>query len=442
MYEVNRRTFLIGAAGTITLLGLAACTPGQTQTNSPLTGPTDPSDEQSIKVWDYDPTGIDAWVAADEEFGAYFADKYPAISVDISRAPFGGFAEALLTSIAGGAKYDVIYGWSNWLPQFRQNRVVQPLDPFLASEADLSADSFYDYGKDMSDGDLYGLAWYASAQFLFFNKTAFEAAGLDDPATLDAAGKWDFDALRSAAEALTSGSGTETVFGMDLSGTRGTGDFSAFSRAWGSDIWNADLTESEMDSAANQELYAYIRDFFASRIAPTPSEGFTLSETVGFGNERIMMGISGANYFRTADQAGVADRFEIGLSRLPSGPGGQHHVCFINSYYMGTKGENTNGGWAWYKERSFSETANDLYTSTGAGRFPVRRDLEPASVYDFEDVEFFNSIREEMFATRVIDEQAKFDDAFGTTWDELALQDGDIAAGLANLATTADQLVA
>src|SRR5690606_17400626 len=115
-----------------------------------------------------------------------------------------------------------------------QNRVVQPLDPFLASEADLSADSFYDYGKDMSDGDLYGLAWYASAQFLFFNKTAFEAAGLDDPATLDAAGKWDFDALRSAAEALTSGSGTETVFGMDLSGTRGTGDFSAFSRAWGS----------------------------------------------------------------------------------------------------------------------------------------------------------------------------------------------------------------
>lgn len=442
MNDLNRRTFLIGAAGTVTLFGLAACAPGQNQSSSPLTGPTNPADEQTINVWDYDPTGIDSWVEADEKFGEYFAEKYPAITVKFNRAPFSGFTEALLTSIAGGAKYDVIYGWSNWLPQFRQNKVVQPLDAFLENEADLSADSFYDYGKDMSQGDLYGLAWYASAQFMFFNKSAFEAAGLEDPASLDAAGNWNYEALRSAAEALTSGSGTETVFGMDMNGTRGTGDFSAMSRGWGSDIWNADLTASEMDSPENQELYAYIQDFYASRLAPTPTEGGALSETVGFGNERIMMMISGANYFRTADQAGVADKFDIGLSRIPAGPGGQQHVCFINSYYMGAKGANTNGGWAWYKERSFSETANDLYTSTGAGRFPVRRDLEPATVYPFENVEFFNSIREEMYATRVVDEQAKFDDVFGTTWDELALAPGDIPAKLSSLATAADQLVA
>lgn len=442
MNDLNRRTFLIGATGTAALFGLAACSDAQNQSSTPLTGPDDPSDEQTVKVWDFDPTGIDAWVAADEEFGAHFSELYPSIDVEISRAPFGGFTEALLTSIAGGARYDVIYGWSNWLPQFRTNEVVQPLDTFLDGEADLSADSFFDYGKDVSAGQLYGLAWYASAQFMLFNKTAFDAAGLPDPATLDAAGQWDYPALREAAEGLTSGSGTDIVFGMDLNGTRGTGDFSALSRGWGSDIWNEDLTKSLMDSPENQELYAYIRDFYASRVAPVPTEGFALSETVGFANERIMMIISGANYFHTADQAGLTDRFEIGLSRIPAGPGGQEHVCFINSYYMGAEGANTNGGWLWYKERSFSEKANELYTSTGAGRFPVRRDLAPATVYEFEDLDFFNSIRDSMYATRVIDEQARFDETFGTTWDELALQDGDIPAKLAELTAAADQLVA
>lgn len=441
--DVTRRTFLIAAAGAVAVAGLTACSPGQNNgtSTSPHTGPSDATEDQSITVWDYDPTGIDAWVTADADFGSYFAEKYPAISVKRNQAPFVGFAEALLTSIAGGAKYDVIYGWSNWLPQFRQNKVVQTLDSFLAAESDISADSFFDYGKDVSMGGLYGLAWYASAQFMYFNKTAFEQAGVADPASLDANGRWDYEALRSVAEKMTTGKGTDIVFGSDFGTTRGTGDFSSLSRGFGSDIWNKDLSKSTMDSSQNDELYAYIQDIYASRWTPTPTEGNGLSDVIGFGNERIMTMTSGTNYFRQAAQTGVPERFDIGLSRIPKGPGGQQHVCFINSYYMGAKGANTNGGWIWYKERSFSDRANELYVETGAGRFPVKKDQQPVTVYPFEDPALFEQIRTDMYATRVIDKQAKFDEAFGTAWDRIALEGGDVAPILTELTTTANGLV-
>ena len=51
-------------------------------------------------VFDYDPTGADAWVAADEEFVQYFAEKYPNYVVVREQTPWTGFTEKLLTSIA------------------------------------------------------------------------------------------------------------------------------------------------------------------------------------------------------------------------------------------------------------------------------------------------------------------------------------------------------
>jgi len=202
--SLTRRYFITILGGSAALAGLSACALGSTdKAASPTIGPAKLDVEQTIEVWDYDPTGVDVWVAADKSFGAYFKEKYPKITVKRSQAGFAGFAEGLLTSVAGGAKYDVIYGWAPWLPQFRKNNVVSALDPFLKNDGTLSADSFHDYGKDVADGKTYGLAWYASADFLFYNKTALAAAGLDDPAKLDAAGQWTYDAFQKLAKGAT-----------------------------------------------------------------------------------------------------------------------------------------------------------------------------------------------------------------------------------------------
>ncbi len=437
--QMSRRGFLAALGGTAALAGLSAC--ALNSGSKPKTGPTNLDVEQTINVWDYDPTGIDLWVDADKKFGDYFTAKYPKVKVKRTTTGFQGFAEALLTSVAGGAKYDVIYGWSPWLPQFVKNNVVTPLDDYLKNDGDVSADAFYDYGKDMRGGKLYGLAWYASAEFMYYNRTALKNAGLGDPAQLDAAGQWTFDAFKQLAQAATKSTPNGPVYGFDMGITRGTGDFSAFSRASGSDLWDTDMKKSLADSPVNVALWTFIQDFYRQKLTPTPSEGSGLNKTLGFGNERIMMMISGANYFRQADQDKVASKFDIGLSRIPKGPGGQSHVSFLNSYYMGAHGDNANGAWAWYKERSFSPKAVELYVATGAGRFPDKKDQKAVTVYPFENAELFEQIRKDMYAVRVIDQEFKFEDLYGAAWDQLALKSGNAQQLLTKLASDANQLI-
>jgi ABC-type glycerol-3-phosphate transport system substrate-binding protein len=135
---MTRRSLLAALGGAATLAGLSACALGD-DGSKPNTGPVDLNADQSIEVWDYDATGIDLWVKADQDFQSYFSEKYPKVKVNRKTAPFAGFAEALLSSIAGGAKYDVIYGWSPWLPQFVKNNVVSPLDSFLANDGAVNA---------------------------------------------------------------------------------------------------------------------------------------------------------------------------------------------------------------------------------------------------------------------------------------------------------------
>jgi ABC-type glycerol-3-phosphate transport system substrate-binding protein len=270
---LDRRQFLTVLGGSAAYIRFGALR------NNPDTGTASVAEatvgldeEQSIEVFDYDPTGSDAAVAADREFEAYFKEKYPTITVNRTVAGFAGFAEQLLTSVAGGAKYDVIYGWPPWLPQFIENEVVSALDPFLENEPDLSADDFYDYGKDVAGGKIYGLSWVAEAQFFFNNKTALAAAGLDDPAELDAAGEWTYDTFRQLAQDASS-AGDRPIYGFDMSFTRVSGVFSAFSgdgaptRDPAGSPTSATTTPTSWDPAAPTPLAAGP----GTRSAPSPT---------------------------------------------------------------------------------------------------------------------------------------------------------------------------
>jgi len=129
------------------------------------------------------------------------------------------------------------------------------------------------------------------------------------------------------------------------------------------------------------------------------------------------------------------------MSRIPAGPGGQSHVAFLNSYFMGSRGSNAAGGWAWYKERSFSDKASELYVDTGASRFPVRKDQKAVTRYAWEDPKLFSLIGKDMYPVRVAPVQTKFDALYGATWDSLALKSGSPQELLSKLATDSNALL-
>lgn len=314
----------------------------------------------TLKLWDYDSTGDDFWVQADKNFELYYGAKYPNVKIERTRAPWTGFTEKFLTSVAGGAKYDVIYGWGGWLPQFIENKVVKPLDELLAADKEVDLKDFYEAGKEVIDGKVYGLGWFLTPFFVWYNKKAVLAKGLSEPRELDKQAKWDYDAWYNFAKAMASEDKGIRTFGFDLTVTGYVGDMAVMSKNWGSSLWDEKFTKCTVNSDENVKLWEFFQKFYKERLAPLPTEGGFLNEQVGFANQRIMGCITGANYVRSAVQQKAPTNFDIGMAPMPKGPKSQAHMLYINSFYLSSKGDNPDAAWTFYKERSFSGRGQDL----------------------------------------------------------------------------------
>ena len=235
--KLSRRAFMRNAGLLGTGMTLAACVPvPPVPPVAPVTpvapqdsmeGETEAVAELAVEelevayVFDYDPTGADAWVAADEEFVQYFAEKYPNYVVVREQTPWTGFTEKLLTSIAGGSRYDVIYGYWQWLPLFIENDVVGPLDDLIDADTTIAADDFFDYAKETVEGDTYGLAWFISGWLHWYNMTAVNEAGYTTPKEMNENGEWDYDAWFQFATDFTSRAGGVPIYGYDMASARG-----------------------------------------------------------------------------------------------------------------------------------------------------------------------------------------------------------------------------
>jgi ABC-type glycerol-3-phosphate transport system substrate-binding protein len=399
-----------------------------------------PPEEVTIQIWDYDPTGTDAWVRADKSFEAYFHGKYPYITAERTQAPWTGFAEKFLTSVAGGATYDVIYGWYRWLPQFMENNTVAPIDELVDVDPEVEPGDFLDSAKEIVDGKTYGLSWYVGASFLWYNKSRVAEAGVDDPHEVDMGGNWTYDAYYEFGEAMTGERDGGPVYGADVSWTRSAGpNYNLIARAFGGTEFDETFTTCTMDSPEHLEVWKFLQRFYMNGISPTP--GAMAEETIGFDQENVISWVTGNWYIDTATQAGLPSIFDIGMARMPEGPSGQFTSTYINSFYMGADAQNPMEGWIWYKERSWSEAALTIYVPIGNGRFPALKRLEPQYEYDWENVEMYDALRPTMVAYTVSPKESEFNGLFEAAYDEMILQTRPIEDILGQLAEETTDLM-
>lgn len=436
-HPLSRRQFLRNSSAFALGIALtAACAP----TVAPVQPESGAQQEKTeVRIFDYDPTGTDAWVVADQQFTDYFTEKYPDIELAREQAPWTGFTEKLLTSIAGGAKYDVIYGYWQWLPLFIDNSVVGPIDEMLSADGELSADDFYDYAKETIDGQTYGLAWFISGWLHWYNRTAVAAANVTDLKEADAAGEWDYDAWYQFAQELTGEQDGTPVYGYDVSATRSPSVYAMLAWAWGTDLWNEDFSQSTVNSAENIERWSWLQQFYAEGLSPTPGTG--TEETLGFTTGRSMATMGGQWYTRNIVQDEADTKFDIGMVQFPKGPEGQFSVAALNSYYFAQAPANPTGAWNWYKERSFSETANEIYAPIGGGRFPPRKSISPAVLYDWEDTEVYESVRPNLRTYVASPKESEWVTMWEAAWDEMSLGTRPVSEILDQLAEESTSLV-
>ncbi|MBV7333329.1 substrate-binding domain-containing protein [Chloroflexi bacterium TSY] len=435
--NLSRRGFLqtlgVGTVG----MALAACT----QVAQAPTGEQAPAAAKTTTyVFDYDPTGTDAWVAADAEFIDYFTEKYPDIEVIRDQSPWTGFTEKLLTSIAGGSHYDVLYGYWEWLPLFRDNNVVGALDDLIAADGELSADDFYDYATETVDGEIYGLAWFISGWLHWYNKNAVAEAGHPDLKELELEGKWDYDAWYSFAQALTGEKDGAPLYGYDMNNIRSVTVYIMLAWAFGTEYWNDDFTENIINSEENVNLWKWVQQFYSEGLTPTPGAG-AQDQAPGFTNGRAMATMAGQWYTRNIVQENTTELFDVGMVRFPKGPSGQYSVAALNSFYFAREPQEPQAAWTWYKERSFSEEATKIYAQIGGGRFPSRKSVSPQTVYEWEDTEVYESVRPILRTYRTSPKESEWTALYQAAYDEMILATRPIEEILGQLAEDATLLV-
>ncbi len=196
---------------------------------------------------------------------AAFQEANPNITVSPQLTPWADYWTKLQTGVAGGESWDVF--WLNFanLPIFAEQNGLVSLQPLVEDgsidtgafpEALIEAYTFED--------TLYAASRDFDTIGLFYNSELFDAAGVDYPTA-----EWTWEDLRSAAEALTIGTGDDAEqwgFAVTTSYQEGITNFILQNEGR---YWNDELTESQLAEPAAAEAINFLSSFITDGLSPS-----------------------------------------------------------------------------------------------------------------------------------------------------------------------------
>ncbi|XWN29378.1 MAG: sugar ABC transporter substrate-binding protein [Devosia sp.] len=290
---------LIAAASVITIAACAAAS----------------ADELRFTVW----TGNDAHLAMLNGIAESFEAEHPGVDVVFETIPAGDYVQKLTFQLAGGNPPDLGWMFEDAAPAFADAGVLEDVGPHLRAAEGYDLDDFSAPAMTLwANGDsVHGVPFSTSPFMVYYNKTMFDEAGLDDPLTQANAGTWDMDAFRATAKALADkgeawafdfkdGQGYDTrIMHALMPPIRAHGGY-----AWKDGECGFDNPEAV---AAVKQLHEMV---FADRSIVPPGEQGDF-----FSGDAAM----------TINQISRASRltdapFEWGIAPLPTGPGGEAPV--------------------------------------------------------------------------------------------------------------------
>jgi len=119
-------------------------------------------------------------VAAINALKAAFEEKYPDIEIEIEFIDWGGAVAHFITSALAGNPPDCSQSEGAWLGSFVEAGLLENLSGRVSDYE--FKDQYYATPSDaaMIGGEWYGLPWFCGVYTTFYNKVAFEEAGLTE----------------------------------------------------------------------------------------------------------------------------------------------------------------------------------------------------------------------------------------------------------------------
>ena len=115
-----------------------------------------------------------------------FEKEHPNIKVNAVSHEWADLHQKILISAQSDTLPDVARLDIAWIPEFQTSDILVPLDQEMADFEDVSGQLLENAMDTATIGDhTYGLALNTNTKILFYNKAAFEDAGLNAPMTMD-----------------------------------------------------------------------------------------------------------------------------------------------------------------------------------------------------------------------------------------------------------------
>lgn len=137
---------------------------------------------------------------------AAFNETHPDIHVEFLPLLTDEYVAQLLTMFASDVGPDVFFVFEGDILSWASQGLLANLDSFLEKDTELTLDAIYEgtWSAMTHNGSIYGISEYVNPNgLIWFNKTMYEEAGLENPIFADRRGAWTIETLRENARKLS-----------------------------------------------------------------------------------------------------------------------------------------------------------------------------------------------------------------------------------------------
>jgi multiple sugar transport system substrate-binding protein len=294
-----------------------------------------------------------------------FEAQHPAIKVKYEVIS-DQYMDVIKTRLVGEAAPDVFYLDALEAPFLMSQNVLEPLDAYITPEFDLGDFEETLLNSFKQQNHIYGLPKDYSTLALFYNKTAFTAAGLSSPPTT-------WNELRSYSQKLT-GKLNKYGFGMIPELARQAYKIKAF----GGRIVNQNGYAAFASEAGLQGLQLVVDQYQKDRTAAQKSDVGTNSGSEMFGQGKVAMVIEGNWAIPYLEE--TFPGLDFATAEVPSINGKKGTMVFTVAYVMNKQAKHKAAAWELISYLT-GKAGMEKWTGTGFA-LPTRKSVAQKLGYE------------------------------------------------------------
>jgi len=198
----------------------------------------------------------------------------PDLQVTFIMAPMFSYYDKVQLMLATGTGPDVLRTNPEHFKRYIRLGYFRDLEPFMAADPGYHAEDFFKISRDAAlyNGRHHGIGILLTKTLIYYNKTLFDEAGIEDPWQRYRKGQWTWDDYLEVAKLLTkTDESGRPIFGMSFPGN--VYQAGTLIRAHGGDYLSPDGKKCLVNTPEAVDGVQWLKDLrWKWHVAPTPSQ--------------------------------------------------------------------------------------------------------------------------------------------------------------------------